>query len=81
MRTVSIQEPVNDAVRRVLDGRHRDPFEVLGCHREGSGWQIRALLPDAAEAEVVWADSRLPMQRLPDTDLFTCGVVSTAMPG
>ena len=81
MRTVSTQEPVSKAFRRVLDGRHNDPFAVLGCHREGNGWQIRALLPGAAEAEVVWGQSQLPMQRIPDTDFFACGVTSDAAPG
>jgi 1,4-alpha-glucan branching enzyme len=80
MKTVSLQEPVSDSIRLLQGGRHRDPFEVLGCHRQGSKWQIRALIPAAAQAEVVLVDSYLPMQRLPDTDLFSCALDGAAVP-
>ena len=80
MRTVSAQGPVNKAFSRVLQGRHHDPFEVLGCHRQGDHWQIRALLPGAAQAEVVIGKLTEAMERLPDTDFFTCTVAATAAP-
>jgi len=80
MRTVSLQEPVSDAFRLLQEGRHRDPFEVLGCHREGDVWQLRALFPSAVEAEVVLAQRHLPMQRLPGTDLFVCNLDGSAVP-
>jgi 1,4-alpha-glucan branching enzyme len=80
MRTVSLQEPVSDAFRLLQEGRHRDPFEVLGCHREGDIWQLRALFPSAVEAEVVLAQRHLPMQRLPGTDLFVCNLDGSAAP-
>jgi len=80
MRTVSIPEPADDGFGRVLAGRHHDPFEVLGCHYRGGKWHIRALLPGAAEAEVVRGDSSLPMSRLPDTDLFTCSIAADSSP-
>ena len=79
MRTVSIPEPADDGFGRVLAGRHHDPFEVLGCHYRGGKWHIRALLPGAAEAEVVRGDSSLPMSRLPDTDLFTCSIAACSI--
>jgi 1,4-alpha-glucan branching enzyme len=80
MSTPSIQEPVNEAFRRVQAGRHSDPFAVLGRHREGGQWQLRALLPGVSEAQVVLDGATLPMQRLPDTDLFTCALAATAAP-
>ncbi len=60
MKTRSAPQPVNDAIRRLLEGRHHDPFEVLGCHREGEHWLVRALLPGAAEVELLIAGSRQP---------------------
>lgn len=80
MRTVSAQGPVNEALRRVLQGRHHDPFEVLGCHRQGDQWQIRALLPGAAQAELVIDKHTEAMERLPDTDFFTCTLAAKAAP-
>lgn len=71
MKTRSAPRPVNDAILRLLEGRHHDPFEVLGCHREGEHWLVRALLPGAAEVELLIAGSRQPMERLPGTDLFS----------
>ena len=53
MKSLSAPRPVNDAIRRLLEGRHHDPFEVLGCHREGERWLVRALLPGAAEITVL----------------------------
>ena len=79
MKTVATEEPAGAALRRVLAGRHHDPFDVLGCHRQGGHWYIRALLPGAAEAGVVVGGRSEPMQRLPDTDLFIAKLV-TIMP-
>ncbi|MDZ7781421.1 MAG: 1,4-alpha-glucan branching protein GlgB [Halioglobus sp.] len=56
----------------LLEGRHHDPFSLLGCHREGDAYIIRALLPDAREASVITGDDAITMQRLSSTDLFTC---------
>ncbi|MCP5130260.1 MAG: 1,4-alpha-glucan branching protein GlgB [Pseudomonadales bacterium] len=80
MKTVSIREPVSAAFRRLLAGQHHDPFEVLGCHRQGAGWQVRALLPAVSEVELVLADGTLPMERLAGSDLFTCTLTGTTMP-
>ena len=82
MRTVSLREPVAEAYGRLLAGRHHDPFEVLGCHRRGDQWLLHALLPGAAEVEAVSGDSRTAMQRVADTDLFTCTLAGAAtVPG
>jgi len=80
MRTVSHQEPVSDAFRLLQQGGHRDPFEILGCHRLGTRWQLRALFPAAVEAQVVFGERNMPMQRLPDTDLFVCTLEGSTSP-
>ena len=71
MKQVPAQNAVSDEVRRVLAGHHHDPFAVLGCHRLGGQWHIRALLPGAAQAEVIIGERNMPMERLPDTDFFS----------
>ena len=80
MSTPSNRASVGETLRRVQGGRHHDPFEILGCHREGGQWQVRALLPGAAQAEVVLDSALLPMRRDPDSDLFTCAIASVAVP-
>jgi len=35
------------AIEALVQGRQGDPFSLLGPHREGEGWVIRALLPGA----------------------------------
>jgi 1,4-alpha-glucan branching enzyme len=72
MKPVSAKQSVGDGVQRLLAGHHHDPFEVLGCHRQGRQWHIRALLPGTAEAEVLVDGKARPMERLPETDFFTC---------
>ena len=80
MKPVSAKTPIGDGLRRLLSGRHHDPFEVLGCHRQGRQWVLRALLPGTAEAEVVVDGVNSPMERLPETDFFTCEVASKNFP-
>lgn len=59
-----------EGIQRLLEGRHHDPFEVLGRHSADKGEVIRVYLPRAASAEVVCGDKRLPMERYRQTDLF-----------
>ena len=80
MKQVPAKNAVSDEVRRVLAGRHHDPFEVLGCHRLGKQWHIRALLPGTAEAEVLIGERSMPMERLPDTDFFSVVTEQKAQP-
>jgi 1,4-alpha-glucan branching enzyme len=80
MKTVSMHKSVDEAQRLILAGRHRDPFEVLGCHRQGAAWLIRALLPGSAEAQLLIDGKSVPMERLPKTDLFSAIVSGKAMP-
>lgn len=57
---------------RVVEARHHDPFEVLGCHAGSNDDEmvIRAILPQA-ETVSVGIDGPV-MTRVPGTDLFEC---------
>jgi 1,4-alpha-glucan branching enzyme len=35
------------AARAIAEGRHGDPFSVLGPHKRGAGWEIAAFVPGA----------------------------------
>ncbi|TGD71501.1 1,4-alpha-glucan branching protein GlgB [Mangrovimicrobium sediminis] len=72
--------PISDSVRRVLAGRHHDPFEILGCHRRGRRWHIKALVPGAVQLNLLHQDDVLPMERLPETDLFSISLASDSLP-
>ncbi len=42
------ERPMSEAaIEALVLGRHGDPFALLGPHRQGEGWVIRALLPGA----------------------------------
>ncbi len=57
-----------DALERLKQGRHHDPFALLGWHGTvGGHWLFRAWLPNAEEA--TWPDGT-PLQRHADSDLF-----------
>jgi len=80
MKSVSAQQLLKDSIHRILAGRHHDPFDVLGCHRQGKQWCVRAFLPGAAEARVVIGAKQWPMERQPDTDFFTFKAAQKTMP-
>jgi 1,4-alpha-glucan branching enzyme len=80
MKFSSVKRTLPEDIQRLLAGCHHDPFEVLGCHRQGALWHIRALLPATAEAEVVIDGTTRPMERLPDTDFFTYSAAQAQAP-
>jgi 1,4-alpha-glucan branching enzyme len=41
-----------DAVQAIVDGKHSDPFAVMGLHQIGEGYVVRAFVPDADTLEV-----------------------------
>ncbi|MFZ1427155.1 MAG: hypothetical protein WAS21_10340, partial [Geminicoccaceae bacterium] len=43
----------SDTIQALVEARHDDPFAVLGPHEAAGGVVIRALVPGAAELEVV----------------------------
>jgi 1,4-alpha-glucan branching enzyme len=60
------------AITALNNGQHRDPFAVLGPHREDGRRIIRAFQPNVKGLQLISAlgDVMGAMQRIPDTDLF-----------
>ncbi len=63
-----IHPHLREAVIRLQEARHHDPFAVLGRHQQANSCAVRAFLPDATEASML--EGALPMQRLADSDVF-----------
>ena len=62
-----------EVLELVIRGDYKDPFTVLGMHREKGKLIVRALLPQAISVSVVDSSSGkeiAPMQRWEDTALF-----------
>jgi 1,4-alpha-glucan branching enzyme len=60
-------------IHRLLHAEHDDPFGVLGLHKIGDLWVVRAFRPDAKELAVVdpvHPDRRFPANRVADEGLF-----------
>ncbi len=69
---------LTEALIRVIEARHHDPFEVLGRHPEGDRVILRVFLP---QAERVWLEGPgLPLERIPYTDLFVLEAVAGQVP-
>lgn len=67
-----------DQIDRIVWNQHHDPFEVLGPHQlqqnGKSVWAVRAYLPHATEAWVVFPEERqeYPMQAAHNPHFFEC---------
>jgi len=59
--------PVDDLVR-LAEGRHHDPFAILGRHEDGQDTVLRVFLPGTREAAIL--DGPRPLTRVEGTDLF-----------
>ena len=59
-------------IQALVDGRHRDPFAVLGLHRSGDRRVVRTLQPQASQVELVGSDGAVlaPMQRIHADGVF-----------
>jgi 1,4-alpha-glucan branching enzyme len=57
-----------EEVEALVGGYHGDPFRILGPHavdrRKAPCWEVRALLPHAAEAEVAIDGTLVPMKKV-----------------
>ena len=51
-------------VEAIVGGYHGDPFRVLGPHQEPDGWEVRAYLPQAAQAAVLLDGAPLAMEKV-----------------
>ncbi|WP_281976819.1 1,4-alpha-glucan branching protein GlgB [Pseudorhizobium flavum] len=52
------------ALHALVEGRHGDPFSILGRHPVGDTYVVRALLPGATSVDVVDADSDTVIARM-----------------
>ncbi len=59
---------IPETLKRIIEARHHDPFEVLGRHVEGNRTIVRVFLPRAESAHLV--EARAPMTRIDGTDFF-----------
>jgi 1,4-alpha-glucan branching enzyme len=61
------------AVDAIVNGRHGDPFSVLGPHPEARGVRVRAFLPGAEAVEMIDAAGQTMgwMERIHDAGLFS----------
>ncbi len=68
-------QAIKEHFRRILEGRHHNPFELLGAHPdEKGGTVVRAYLPDALEAFVVFGKKDIPMGQALEGGLFEAKV-------
>lgn len=66
-----------DTIQALADGRHGDPFAILGPHRFGDGTVVRALFPGARAVSLVDRESGgqlAVMERVHDAGLFAAWV-------
>ncbi len=56
----------------LVGGYHGDPFRILGPHaaKDRKGWEVRAFLPQAAEAEVAVDGAATPMIKVHPEGLY-----------
>ena len=64
-------DPAQDErIRRIVQGCHHNPFEVLGRHDRQGRTLVRAHFPGIKAAWILDSQSRHAMQRIEGTDLF-----------
>ena len=57
-----------EALQRIVDARHHNPFDVLGRHEAGGQTLVRAFIPWCESVRL--ADNGAELQRIAGTDLF-----------
>jgi len=62
------QQIETEDLKLLTEARHHDPFSVLGKHTFGEHAVVRAHIPGAEVVTI--ADGDLPMERIPETDVF-----------
>jgi 1,4-alpha-glucan branching enzyme len=67
-----------DALRKIIDARHHDPFEVLGSHERDGRRTIRVFRPHCQSVRL--GEQGLAMARIPGTDLFEWEGQADALP-
>jgi 1,4-alpha-glucan branching enzyme len=59
-----------DAIAALIDGRHGDPFAILGPHDTEAGRVVRVFMPGATGVSLVAGDSVTPMTLLHPAGLY-----------
>jgi 1,4-alpha-glucan branching enzyme len=75
--------PLETAIAALIRGTHRDPFAVLGPHRENGGIVVRAYQPAARgiDLRLVATGATLPMTRRDAAGLYELRIDDAAGPG
>ena len=68
-------------IRRLVDGIHRDPHQILGVHPHDGVTLVRAFQPEAISAEVAYPGGVVPMTRIDDAGVFEAEVAAANLPG
>lgn len=61
-------DTMNTDLKKIIEARHHDPFNVLGRHVYPDHMTVRTHIPYATE--VMIAEGERPMKRMPETALF-----------
>jgi 1,4-alpha-glucan branching enzyme len=84
MSAVTHASPLQDALSALAEGRHRDPFALLGPHRleDRSGYLVRTLLPAAHLVELRLVDGgRLaPMEKIHRAGIWEARLTGLSSP-
>ena len=51
-------------VEAIAGGYYSDPFRILGPHQVDAGWEVRAYLPQAADAAALIGNTVHPMEKI-----------------
>ena len=67
-------------IAAIAEGRHGDPFRVLGLHQAGDGWVLRAFVPGALTLEATGpgGQSLGALERRHDTGVFEGAITVSA---
>ena len=81
-RTDLVIGTVNEGLNALVDGRHGDPFSILGRHQYGDLTVVRVLLPGALSVEVIERDSgrNLALLDIIHAGGLFAGVIGSAAP-
>jgi len=71
----------SDVIDAIVDGRHADPFSVLGLHEAGDALVVRAFIPGADSVDVITREGALlaSLKRRHDAGFFE-GAISRRTP-
>ena len=64
--------PESAQLNAIVEGRHRDPFAILGPHRSGGSRLVRCFQPDATSVSLIDGSGKLivAMQKVHDGGIF-----------